>query len=162
MNAATVSILVGVLGLVGPVVAYLNGRFSGLTARAARIESITNTLDSLEPVSVDHIVLTEVRYHLILDEHYKQFGPKLYKYVLLLWVASGIIGGIIILNLSFGFSGYNLDALVPVQISILAVLSLVSYFQNKKQEQYEADLMVKVNRKAEHLLSSLPPAKTDQ
>lgn len=162
MNTATVSILVGVLGLVGPVVAYLNGRFSGQTARAARIESITRTLDSLKPISVDHIVLTEIRYHLILDEHYKHFGPRLYKYVLLLWVASGIIGGIIILNWTFGFSDFNLGALVPVEIAILAVLSVVSRIQNKKHEQYEAELMVTVNREAEHLLSSLPPAQPKQ
>lgn len=154
MDTLLPSALVAVIGLIGPVLVYLNGRFSGPAARASRLESISKSLDSLVPMSTEHIVLSLVRKKLILDEHYKTLGPQLYKYVLILSFITSGIGIIAALNIWFEFADQYMTLIVTAQVGMVIVQSGLTITQNRQHDRYEKKLMADVAKSAAALTSS--------
>lgn len=155
MDSVLPSVLVAVIGLIGPLLVYLNGRFDGPASRAARLESLTKTLDSLRPTSLDHIVLSLVRRQLILDEHYKTLGPKLHKYVVILAFIMSGLGTIAALNIWLNFADQYMTQIAISQIGLVVLQSGLTVAQNMKHNRYEELLIEDVKKSADAL--SPPP-----
>lgn len=132
-----VSIIVACIGLAGPLVLYVNGRFTASTARASRMESLSKTIDSLPAMSTEYLALTHVRNKLILDEHYRVYGPKENRYINVL----------IVINLLLGIGGMSnfyfkieaLNYLLALQSIVLAAVTILTIFLNRKHDKYMED-----------------------
>jgi len=130
MSSIVASVAAAVIGLLGSILAFQNGRFAGPLDRATRIESLTKTLASNELDPNEAYALRTVRRQLILDEYYKQFGPKLYKYALALSFVSGIGGAVGVANLIWPFLGEHVTMLARVQLGLAIVICAISLVQN--------------------------------
>lgn len=136
MSSVIASVAAAAIGLIGSILAFQNSRFSGPLDRANRIESLSKTLETRNLDKYEAYALWHVRHQLILDEHYKQFGPKLYLYSnALAWLnaAGGAVG---VANIVYPFLGENVNRMVQCQFAVVIAICIIAIVQNFKHDKY--------------------------
>lgn len=91
-------------------------------------------------MSTDYLALSHVRHQLILDEHYRVYGPKENRYINALLVLNAILGIGGIINVYFDIDEFRY--LIFGQGAIMVVVFILTVILNRKHDKYMEDFKV--------------------